>query len=360
MPPVRTFTSSVLDPYERGLEFGAHHVDELLRTIAAYREVFRARALGPFDVELWARRAWAAIGDLTPWAVEEIRGIADGADVPVHEIAALNARTELLAIANPTGIPECSAVVSLPPGGHPVAAQTWDWYEAMSDCWLIWTIPFPDGRVVTALTEYGVLAKIGVSSTGLGVLFNKLLHASDALVPLGYPVHLLSRRILETAWDTGEAIGYAKEISVSASSAVSVVDRAGRAASLELFPGGLGVVEPVDGLLVRTNHFDSAAGQPGCLAATVGPGSVIRQDTLRSRLAGPPPDSADEVLDAMHDHAAVGGVCAHVDESLEPALRHATLATVVIDVAQPSTQSSLKATVGGPCARESLRTSSRT
>ena len=75
--------------------------------------------------------------------------------------------TELLAVADPTGVTdECSTVVALPDNGTPVAVQTWDWYDAMADDWFAWTIPHPDGHLVRTVTEYGVLGKIGVSSRG--------------------------------------------------------------------------------------------------------------------------------------------------------------------------------------------------
>ncbi|MGH3589094.1 MAG: C45 family autoproteolytic acyltransferase/hydrolase, partial [Pseudonocardia sp.] len=155
MEKVRRFTSSVLEPHERGVEFGRRHAAEVARTVAAYHALFQAKASGPFDVEHWGGAAWQRIGELAPSMADEIRGIADGAGLPVWEIAALNARTELLAVADPTGVDECSTVVSLPPSAPPVAVQTWDWYDAMADGWLHWTIPHPDGRVVQTVTEYG-------------------------------------------------------------------------------------------------------------------------------------------------------------------------------------------------------------
>ena len=57
--------------------------------------------------------------------------------------------------------------------------QTWDWYDAMSDGWFTWTIPFPDGRVVQTVTEFGMLAKIGVNDRGVGVMLNMLHHRND-------------------------------------------------------------------------------------------------------------------------------------------------------------------------------------
>ncbi len=348
MEHVRTFTSSVLPAYERGVEFGEHHRTDLERTIAAYRRLFLARAIVPFDVDEWAERAWQLICALAPEASQEIRGIADGAGRPVREIAALNARTELLAVANPTGVDECSTVVSLPPGRPPVAVQTWDWYDAMAANWLHWTIPHPDGRVVETVTEYGMLGKIGVNSYGVGVMLNMLHHKDDAPGGLGYPVHLLSRHILDSATTLDEALVAARSVSTSASTSLTVVEGGvggGLVVSVELFPGGPGLLEPDDGLLVRTNHFVSEDGRGGCLASTIGPDSEIRRDKLLAAF-DEPPTSAAQVVAAMHDHDAVGGICAHPDRSTEPVLQHATLATVAVDTVNHT----LQVTSGGPCA----------
>ncbi|HJR39952.1 MAG TPA: C45 family peptidase, partial [Nocardioidaceae bacterium] len=358
MDQVRSFASSVLDPHERGVEFGERHRDEVTRTVAAYHRLFEARAIGPFDIEEWAERAWQVICGLAPVASQEIRGIADGAGLPVREIAALNARTELLAIANPTGVDECSTVVSLPPGRPPVAVQTWDWYDAMSENWLRWTIPHPDGRVVETVTEFGVLGKIGVNAYGVGVLLNMLHHTTDTTGQIGYPVHLLSRHILDTARDLDEAVAVARSVTTSASTSLTIVEgrsEGGRAVAVELFPDGPALHSPEDGLLVRTNHFVSEPARDGCLAATIGPGSELRRTKVLSALDGPAPTSADEVVAVMEDHAEVGGVCAHPDRSLEPVLQHATLATVAIDTVGHT----LSVSSGGPCVRERALGSAR-
>jgi isopenicillin-N N-acyltransferase like protein len=353
---VRTFRSSALPPYDRGFEFGEQLRTDVEETVAGYRRLFAVRAEVPFDVDLWSERAWQLICDLAPTAAEEIAGIAEGAGRHVREIAAINARTELLAIANPTGATECSTVVSLRPGRPPVAVQTWDWYDAMADTWLDWTIPHPDGRIVETVTEFGMLAKIGVNGYGVGVLLNMLHHESDLPSEddeqrLGYPVHLLSRRILDDATSFDEAVEIATRGPMSASTSLTVVEgsaEGGHTASVELFPGGYGILEPTGGVLVRTNHFVSEAGAPGCTAAAIGPGTRIRRDKLLAAFEGRIPETAEEVMVAMDDHAAVGGICAHPDTTLDESIWHATLATVSIDTVAHR----LDVTSGGPCARD--------
>jgi isopenicillin-N N-acyltransferase like protein len=347
VPPV--FTSSVLGPHDRGVELGTRFAAEIAATVARYRTLFETRATGAFDVDLWSERAWRAISRLAPEHAEEIAGIAQGAGLSVEQVASVNARTELLVAANPTGQTECSAVVSVPPGRPPVAVQTWDWYDAMSAGWFTWTVPHPDGRVVQTVTEFGMLAKIGVNDRGVGVMLNMLHHRHDAGAvaagEIGYPVHLLSRSILDDASSVDDAVRMATGVRTSASTALTVVDERGGAASIELFPGGPGVLEATDGVLVRTNHFVSEAGRDGCLAATIGPSTELRRDHLVEAFAERQPRTADDVLDAMTHHLPAGGVCRHPLTDTDPVLWHRTLATVAID-AQART---LDVREDGPC-----------
>jgi isopenicillin-N N-acyltransferase like protein len=349
-----TFTSSVLPPRERGVELGRRFAAEIADTVAAYRRLFQARAEGPFDVDLWSERAWRTITRVAPQHADEIAGIADGAGLTVEQLASVNARTELLVAANPTGITECSTVVSLPPGRPPVAVQTWDWYDAMSETWFAWTIPFPDGRVVKTVTEFGMLAKIGVNDRGVGVLLNMLHHRNDADAvaeqEIGHPVHLLARAILDDAESADQAVEIAGLPWTSASTSLTVVDDRGSAASVELFPGGPGVLVPTEGLLVRTNHFVSDGGRDGCLADTIGVSTELRRDHLVEAFAEHPPTSADEVLAAMTHHLPDGGVCRHPFTDTDPVLWHRTLATVAIDTAGRT----LEVRENGPCGHRLL------
>jgi isopenicillin-N N-acyltransferase like protein len=348
-----TFTSSVLPPRERGVELGRHFAGEVADTVSRYRLLFATVATGPFDVDLWSGRAWRTIQRVAPQHAEEIAGIAEGAGLPVEQVAAINARTEILVAANPTGQTECSTVVALPPGLPPVAVQTWDWYDAMSHGWFTWTIPHPDGRVVQTVTEYGMLAKIGVNDRGVGVLLNMLRHRDDADVVatgrIGHPVHLLSRAILDDAASVDDAVRIASA-PTSASTSLTVVDDHGGAVSVELFPGGPGLLEPTDGVLVRTNHFLSGAGLDGCLAGTIGVSTELRRDHLMETFAGRVPRTAEEVLDAMDHHLADGGVCRHPLTDTDPVLWHRTLATVAVDV----TRRSLDVRPDGPCGHRLL------
>jgi isopenicillin-N N-acyltransferase-like protein len=339
------FTSTVASPADRGEEFGSRYAVEVAATVEVYRRLFSAA--GPVDVARLGEQALERIEAFAPELSREIRGIAGGAGVPASHVAAINARTEILAtMASLAGRGECSTVVCL--GGdedEPVAMQTWDWYTDLADKWLEWTIPFDDGRRIVTVTEYGILGKIGVNSFGVGVLFNILHHRDDG-TGLGVPVHAIARQILQTAPNVHSGLKVAAAARTSASTSITLIGsrKAGKTAvAVELWPGGPGHVLPTaEGLLVRTNHFLSEPARSGDIGWWSGPDTLVRYDVLRRRLH-PYRGRADagEVLAALTDHT--GGVCCHPDPTEDPPV--ATLATVALDVADGA----VTAHAGGPC-----------
>ncbi len=342
---IRRFVSTVAKPAARGREFGAVHSRELAATVDGYRALFGASET---DLATLGGEALDRIDRWAPELAEEIRGIADGAGLPVHEVAALNARTEILAALGRVAVGECSTVVAL--GGaddEPVAMQNWDWYIGMDGNWLEWTIPHPDGRRVTTFTEYGILGKIGVNDRGVGVLFNMLHHDDDG-ASVGVPVHIVARRILDDAHDIQAAKEICASARVSASTAVTVVSgrSAGRAAAtMELWPDGPGEVPPdADGLLLHTNHFLSEPARFGDAGLYEGTTTEERLEYLHSRLDGRGADLTEgEALAALSSHTA--GVCCHPNPALIDEPPHATLASIRIDLAG----STLDISAGRPC-----------
>ena len=350
MPDIVTFTSTVTDPYERGMEYGAAHAPQVAATVAAYRRLWTY--LAP-DVDLPAvgALALASIRAQASRAADEIAGLAAGSGRTVEEVAALNARTEVLGLIAPRVLTtECSTVVATGSDRAPIATQTWDWYPHMRDNWMVWTFPTTAGGRVTTLTEYGVLAKIGVNDAGFGVMLNMLHHDADdqraGAERIGFPVHVLLRTLLEDCASVAEARDLVSSLSFSASSAVTVVDRGGDAASLETFPEGVGEVKPEAGLLVRTNHFVSAEGEPGCQGGATDDNSWVRRDHLVDTLTAAPPAYAADVHAAMSHHDPAGPICRRAFDPDHPDLLDtATLATVTLDV----DRGELSVLRGGPC-----------
>jgi isopenicillin-N N-acyltransferase like protein len=345
---IRSYVSRPAPPRERGVDFGGAHAREIGAAVDDYDALFAAAAGEPVDMEASGEEALAVIENWAPEYASEMIGIAAGADLPRGVIAALNARTEILARCAQTWRGECSTVVVLGEPPAPVGAgQTWDWHEELSDDWLVWTIEHPDGHRVHTLTEYGILGKIGVNSAGVGLLLNILHHKQDG-GRMGVPVHVIARRILDAAADLNKAVAIASSAQVSASSAMTLVGAADgerSALTVELCPAGPGLVLGDErGVLLHTNHFLSEPAKWEDREPVIGPDSFIRYDVLRRRFAK---HTTNVLLDALRSHfGGAGALCAHPDPDAPLGLRYATLATVLLDVEQGR----MTVHEGGPCA----------
>ena len=212
----------------------------------------------------------ASLGALEAWSPSlalEVVATAEAAGLPLWQLAALNARTEILAVMPTPPEGECSTAVFAPPGANaPRTIQTWDWHDALVPHGMMLQLTGSAGLGVKLFTEFGMLGKIGVNSAGLGLHFNILHHASDD-DSAGVPVHAIARRLLEEARSVDDAIALARSARVSASTVLTVFSRhdaSPRAASIELSRHATAVVLPrEDGWITHTNHFLAPELVPG-------------------------------------------------------------------------------------------------
>jgi isopenicillin-N N-acyltransferase-like protein len=350
------FRSTATEPHARGVEFGQRHAQQIATGIERYKALFERVALRPFDLRELGAQALARIAEFASPLHEEILGMAEGAHLDARQIGAINARTEILALLGAPLRGECSTVVCIDPhSGSPVAVQTWDWYTDFAEQWLVWEIPHADGHLTTTVTEYGIVGKAGVNSRGLGVHFNILHHQRDG-GDIGVPVHVASRWMLDSSADINQALQLLSSAKVSASSSLTVIataDDTSTAVSVELHPGGPGLVFPgADGLLVHTNHFLSAHAREGDTEPRQYPDTLVRYDLLVRRLSNVPNLTAERVLAAMDSHlGTTGAVCCHPDPAFPESGQYATLASIILDVPGGT----LQALRGGPCGHSRLR-----
>ncbi|POX51354.1 penicillin acyltransferase [Streptomyces sp. Ru71] len=333
-------------PKRRGYDRGRQARAGIARSWAVYDRLFTTLAAQhrrTIDVPELAERSVAATRAWAPALVEEMEGVAEGAGVPLWTVAALNARTEILAEAGAPRTGECSTVVRV--GAPTAGGQCWDWHEELADAWHIQTVT-GGARSFAGITEHGILAKIGVNDAGVGVLFNILGHRDDGAG--GVPVHLVARQVLGEAGSFEQALALLADAPVSASTVLTVVT-ADRAASVELSAAGSAVVEPgAEGWLVRTNHFLAPGLAAGELRGRREPETYERHRLLSRRVLGRgAPAGPGELADLLTAHGDEDGaqVCCHAPDGGDLGTRWATLATVALD----ATERHLTVHKGSPC-----------
>ncbi|MFH8623337.1 C45 family autoproteolytic acyltransferase/hydrolase [Streptomyces vietnamensis] len=328
--------STSTDPHARGREIGTRHADRVRDVSARYLAHFKILDVPETTVREIAAHSHEALRAWYPGLAEESDGIAEAAGIEPWQVAAVGARTEVLAAAPAPGKGECTTAVHAPPaGGPPETIQTWDWHDSLTPDGLLLSLVTGTRRRVKLFTEFGTAAKIGVNDAGLGLHFNILRHRSDRPTG-GVPVHAVARRVLEEATTVAEARDIIASAKVSASTVLTVAtyrDGRAEAASIEMSPSGFAVVRPdTDGWIVHTNHFLDAglaegdAGTPETL-------SVERYEHTRAVRGGMTGHSAPERAAAFCGGAgAAAVVCVHADASQPGHEQWGTLLTASLDL----------------------------
>lgn len=232
------------DASARGFAHGRARKPEIERAIDIYAEVF---CLPEAEVAQAAAHFAAVCRAFDPELVTEMDAIAEGADVPRHWIHALNARSELVARMQAQAN-ECTALFF---SEHALLGQTWDWIEPLEPLIAVLDIRHPDGHRILSLSEPGILAKIGLSSAGLGVCLN-FLRSPETLD--GVPVHVLLRALLELR-DPADLDALISRAGAGRSAHVLVGTATGEGVGLEFTGRTCHRLAPEHGVIAHTNHF---------------------------------------------------------------------------------------------------------
>jgi isopenicillin-N N-acyltransferase-like protein len=361
-------TRSFDTPRERGEAYGRQAKRQIAESLMTYSNLF---ATCGTDWPEACRRAMAyreCVAGTDPDFIEELDGIASGADVHFEEILALNCRTEILPASLfdnskrkfPKPIPainaldasqekggidvlrkmldqgECTAVAVAPKSsadGHCWLAQNWDWLGRQRQALVVLHTVDSRGAAIVTLTEAGMLAKIGLNALGMAVGLNILRSVDDGARP-GVPVHVLLRHAL--SFDSLSA--FAKRLEeiaqgpgFGAGSNIPSADATGDVACFELSPAGWAEFPAQDGVVVHTNHFlcDSLATRQANLDATLSTESRLR---CAASHAAPRRLSVSSIESLLRDESdGVTSICRHPDPSLPAEARLESVAGIRID-----------------------------
>ena len=339
--------------FERGRQHGERASERVGRSIATYARLFAYCGMDWREAQQHALPYRDVIGSFDATLLEEIEGIAAGADRKTEEVLALNSRTEILPPSYPgdpapqwkavaernrgAGIPdwgECTAL-AVPRGtsatGGTLLAQNWDWLGQQREALILLRTTENDGTGVLTLTEAGMLAKIGLNSHGFGVCLNILRSRDDGSRP-GVPVHVLLRALLRRR-SVADAIEFAGKLSFGASSNVHCADVSGDCAGLECSPRGLYVVRGQGTTLCHTNHYLCVEPQAfeNVLAASLS--TLPRLARAGALVSGRTRLSLAYLQRVLRDESdGYLSICRQPDPALVPELRIESVAGVIMEL----------------------------
>ena len=302
-------------PHERGIHYGRQAAPEITRCVGHYSAQAAALGLDPQRLAQIVREYLPVLETFDPRQVEEMRGIAAGAEVGFEQIVLVNARTELLQFVRRPALLEslqarepdgCTGVVVRPDATRDkqlIHAHNWDWkYEALESC-VILRIRAEDGPDILTFTEAGALARFGFNARGICITANGLDCDRDYR-RAGVPLALIRRKVLEQsqlalALRTGYCTPKSGSNNIIISHAAS-----GLVFDFECAPDETFMVEPRNGVLVHSNHWLSPVAltklQERGLADA--PSSLYREVRAREALTAKAGDvTVDDVLEVMLD-----------------------------------------------------------
>lgn len=331
---------------ERGRRYGEQAADRVRRSIAAYSEVFDHYASWDWaTVIAEALRYREPIERFGASYLDEIAGIAEGADIGFEDVLALNVRTEVMFAAKARTaeregrrVGECSAFAVLPEAsadGHTLIGQNWDWLLHSFETVVVLEVRQDEAPDFVTVVEAGLLAKTGMNSSGIGLATNALVTDLDRGEP-GVPYHLVLRGILD-AENISDALTVAQRGFRSSSANYMVATSDGLAVDVEGLPGDfsqLHLVFPTGGVILHTNHFLSPSFDRKDVSLWVMPDSPFRLERLRSAVDGVGRSlSIGDFRTFLADHANhPSGVCCHPDERMDSYDQGATVASVLMDL----------------------------
>jgi isopenicillin-N N-acyltransferase-like protein len=290
-----------------------------------------------------ASRFGPVLRDYVPEQLEEIEGIARGAEVSVDDILIINARTDLKFMFEKSAAeknqPGCTALaIKKGEGVDALLAlgQNWDWNLHFKDTAALLRINPDEGPSIVMFTEAGMVGKIGFNHHRLGVCLNYLEHASNlSHESLGVPVHNLLRTVL-TSRTASEA--YSK---------VALFPRCGTAnfliaqfsktgseiMDIEITPDAVAIIRPEKEYLLHTNHYVSPSLKDGCMSMG-GVSTTNRYETGYSLLDSIDHKEADPVETMKKVLELREGAPYSVSRSPAPGSQSSTIAGIVMDLSR--------------------------
>ncbi|XWW92725.1 hypothetical protein V2A60_000651 [Cordyceps javanica] len=364
-------------PFERGFQHGSQASAKIQFNISKYKTLEsmpKNEVVDRYVHEYYIPSIKAEF----PRGLDEMKGIAEGANVGLEDIVMLNARYDLSRhVRHSRGSPnECTSLsLSSDPrsgeGGGVFVAQNWDispWLRDNDTIIVLHSVD-PDNddvrapRSTIALTEAGQLGRSGMNSLGMAVCANSLWSSQDFFPSQGepsvqpfLPVSLSRRMILECG-NVGQALQTVSKMSRHTSNNLMVGCKSGILMDVELTPRDAFIIHPATietasgslRLLTHANHFVSPAflSRSDIKDGYGGGSSFYRDRRLYQRLeqsarAGDGMLTVQEIQQAFKDHAGYPqSLCEHATENSSSV----TVACVVYDLSRLE----MHISTGNPC-----------
>jgi isopenicillin-N N-acyltransferase-like protein len=278
-----------------------------------------------------------------PQYVDEMRGIAEGANVGFDDVMTLNTMEAVTMDA--LHLTRCTSFAvndEHTADGHVLAAHNEDWVpEDEDDMYVISARPVDDPPFL-AMTYGGLLPNVGFNAYGIAQLIDSV-YPTDSRI--GIPRLVVARAILSSRRISG-AIGRALVQHRAAGYNHLIVHESGELYSIEVSARRFDILYGLDGYMVHTNHYLS----PQMKEIESDPEELLSSRVRyfrASRLIRQTQSHSMKSLQAIQkDHVNIpNSICNHNIDGTDPLDREKTISSMVIDL----TAREMHISWGNPC-----------
>ncbi|HMU93431.1 MAG TPA: C45 family autoproteolytic acyltransferase/hydrolase [Anaerolineales bacterium] len=278
-----------------------------------------------------------------PQYVDEMRGIAEGANVAFDDIVTLNAMEAVTVDA--LHLTRCTSMAvneERTADGHVLAAHNEDWVPEDEDGVLVISAKPDKEPPFLAMTYGGLLPNVGFNAFGIAQLIDSV-YPSDSRI--GIPRLVVARAVLSSHRISG-AIGRTLVQHRAAGYNHLLIHESGEMYSIEVSARKFEILYAHDGYMVHTNHYLD----PQMKQIEKDPEELLSSRVRyfrASRLLRQNGQHTIKSLQAIQkDHTNIpNSICNHNIEGLDPLDREKTISALVIDL----TSREMHITWGNPC-----------
>ncbi len=325
-------------PREVGRQIGEAARDLVARGLAAYEERFPALAGCTFSEAVERARAYLRPAeDYVPQAVEQIRGLAEGANVPFERVFALNCCEEFTCQADRMWLrrEHCTSF-AVAAGGRVVSGHNEDWYPEDVAHLVVRRVRLrgvgeADGVSYISVGPAYDLPITGITSRGITSAANTLYYRDEGV---GVPNNCLLTAVLQQPDLEG-----ARDLIVGSPRARGsnhlLCDARGRIWDIETTGERWAFIDGGQ-LFTHANHYVSPELAPG--DASDSEGTRLRRARAEELLTAGVADGADLVelgKSVLSDHAnAPTSICSHWDDDDPDEDQDVTTASMIWEPAE--------------------------
>ena len=278
-----------------------------------------------------------------PQYVEEMWGIAEGADAAYDDVAVVNVMEAVTTDA--LHLTKCTSIAvnqSRTDNGHLLVAHNEDWVpEDEPDAYMVHARPVNEPPFL-AMTYGGLLPNIGINAFGIAQCCDTV-YPND--IRIGIPRAFIARAVL-AAENLSQAIRHMVAPHRAAGYNHLLVHESGELYNVEVSARHFALINSEDGYIVHTNHYldyqmTLIEDEPDELIS-----SRVRFFRATNLVKQNLHHTMESLQDIQRDHVNFeGSICNHLIEDDNPLDREKTITALLMDL----TEHKIHATWGNPC-----------